>query len=205
MKLFVKSLALLLVVCVAVFAFVGCGKKEETQTSNEPANQTETSNEQQTETTNTPVESTEVEAAPVEEVDVPKDQQEGTAGSNIPIKDNMADAEYEIQRAFAEWLGETYGDSVFDARVHVKKIYTAEEEAADESLKAYNLGPDELAFEVEYELKPAAGTDVNALTAANGVYDEESDWVTEKYNVGILRPTKSGDFKYEVTDIGTGF
>ena len=59
-------------------------------------------------------------------------------------------------------------------------------------MKSYQLGPDEVAFEVHYELLPVAGTDINELTAATGVYDEESGWVKEKYNVGILRPNESG-------------
>ena len=49
-------------------------------------------------------------------------------------------------------LEEAYGDKVNDARIYVEKIYTAEDEQADEALKTYNLGPDEVAFEVKYEL-----------------------------------------------------
>ena len=137
------------------------------------------------------------------ETDVPKSEQTGTAGSNIPLKDNQEEAEYQIEVAMQKLLEEAYGDKVNDARIYVEKIYTAEDEQADEALKSYNLGPDEVAFEVRYELHPAEGTDVNALLAATGEYDEESGWVIEKYNLGILRPTDDGS--YTITDFGTGW
>ena len=137
------------------------------------------------------------------EADVPKSEQEGTAGSNIPLKDKQEEAKYQIEVAMQKLLEEAYGDKVNDARIYVEKIYTAEDEQADEALKTYNLGPDEVAFEVKYELHPAEGTDVNELMAATGEYDEESGWVIEKYNLGVLRPTKDGS--YEITDFGTGW
>lgn len=137
-------------------------------------------------------------------LDVPKSEQTGTAGSNMPIKDNAEEAEYQIKVAMQYLLEELYGDKIFDARIYVDKIYTAEEEQED-PLKSYSLGPDEVAFEVHYEILPVQGTDVNELTAATGVYDEESGWIKEKYNVGILRPNESGEPAYRITDFGTGF
>ena len=137
------------------------------------------------------------------ETDVPKSEQTGTAGSNIPLKDNPEEAKYQIEVAMQKLLEESYGDKVTDARIYVEKIYTAEDEQADEALKEYNLGPDEVAFEVRYELHPAEGVDVNELMAATGEYDEESGWVIEKYNLGVLRPTEDGS--YTITDFGTGW
>ncbi len=137
-------------------------------------------------------------------MDVPKSEQTGTAGSTMPIKDNAEEAEYQIEVAMQYLLEEMYGDKIFDARIYVDKIYTAEEEQED-PLKSYNLGPDEVAFEVHYEILPVQGTDVNELTAATGVYDAESGWVKEKYNVGILRPNEGGEPAYKITDFGTGF
>lgn len=137
------------------------------------------------------------------EADTQKTEETGTAGSNIPLKDNAEEAEYQITVAMQKLLEEAYGDKINDARIYVEKIYTAEDEQADEALKSYNLGPDEVAFEVRYELHPAEGTDVNELLAATGEYDEESGWVIEKYNLGILRPTDDGS--YTITDFGTGW
>jgi len=127
------------------------------------------------------------------------------ASSAASIKDNPEEAEYQIKVAMQYQLEEAFGDKVNDARIYVEKVYTAEEEQADELLKSYNLGPDEVAFEVRYELHPAEGTDANELTAGTGVYDEESGWVVEKYNVGILRPNPDGDPAYVITDFGTAF
>ena len=137
------------------------------------------------------------------ESDVPKSEQEGTAGSNIPLKDNAEEAKYQIEVAMQKLLEETYGDKVTDARIYVEKIYTAEEEQENEALKDYKLGPDEVAFEVRYELHPAEGVDVNEFLAATGEYDEESGWVTDKFNLGVLRPAEDGT--YTITDFGTGW
>ena len=124
--------------------------------------------------------------------DVPKSEQTGTAGSNIPLKDNQEEAEYQIQVAMQSLLEESYGDKITDARIYVDKIYTVEDEQANDSLTDYELGPDEVAFELHYELHPAEGTDVNELLAATGEYEEDSGWVTEKYGLGILRPAEDG-------------
>lgn len=103
-------------------------------------------------------------------------------------------------------LKEAYGNKVNDARIYVEKIYTADEEKSDEALKSYNLGPNEVAFEVKYELHPAEGVDAREMTAATGEYDEETGWVVEKYNVGILRPNPNGnDPAYIIDSFGTAF
>lgn len=137
------------------------------------------------------------------ENDVPKSEQEGTAGSNIALKDNPEEAKKQIKIAMEKQIKEAYGDKVADSKIYVEKIYTAEEEQADEALKTYNLGPDEVAFEVRYELKPAAGVDENEFMAATGEYDSVSGWVKDKFNLGVLRPTDDGS--YEITDFGTGW
>ena len=139
-----------------------------------------------------------------ETVDVPKDQQVGTAGSNIPLKDNLEEAKYQIEVAMQYQLEQMYGDKVNDARIYVEKILTTEEEKEISSLQ--DLGPDEVAFEVRYELHPVEGVDVNELTAATGEYDEESGWIKDKFGVGVLRPnTQASEPKYVITDFGTGF
>ena len=118
---------------------------------------------------------------------------------------SVMDAEYEIQMAMQYQLEEMFGEKVVDARIYVEKVYTAEEEQADELLKSYHLGPDEYAFQVKYELKPAEGVDPIEMTAGTGEYDQESGWVVEKYNIGILRPNQGGVPAYVITDFGTGF
>ncbi len=137
------------------------------------------------------------------ETEVPKSEQEGSAGSNIPLKDNQEEAEKQIVAAMQDLIKDAYGDKVDDSKITVEKIYTAEEEEENEVLKTYDLGPDEVAFEVRYDLHPTEGTDVNELLAATGEYDEKSGWVKDKFNLGVLR--KGEDGSYKITDFGTGW
>ena len=167
--------ALIIVMCVMVL--FGCANKKEDTADDQP------------EVTNN---------------DVPKDQQEGTAGSNIPLKDNLEEAKYQIEVAMQYQLEKMYGEKVNDARIYVEKMYTAEDEKDISALQG--LGPNEVAFEVKYELHPAEGVDLNELMVPNGEYDEESGWIKDKFNVGILRPnSESSEPKYVITDFGTGF
>ena len=203
-----KKVLLGIAAIAVVFGLVACGNKEEKQpeTSGE-ANQVVENNEA-TENNEVVDNNEEENVAPVtsgEETNVPKSEQEGTAGSNIPLKDNLTEAEYQIKVAMQDLLKETYGDQVFDARINVTKMYTAEEEQDMPALKERNLGANEVAFEVNYEIKPAEGVDPIIFTAATGEYDEESGWVKEKYNCGILVPNESGDAKFKIVDFGTGF
>lgn len=137
------------------------------------------------------------------ETDVPKSEQEGTAGSNIPLKDNQEEAETQITAALQKQLEEAYGDKIDDVRIRVDKVYTTEDEQANDILKEENLTADDVAFEVSYDLHPADGTDYNELLPANGEYDEASGWVVDKSAVGILK--KADDGTYEITSFGTGW
>ncbi|MBQ9313744.1 MAG: hypothetical protein IJ220_01895 [Clostridia bacterium] len=125
--------------------------------------------------------------------------------NSISLKDNNEEAKYQIELAMKNQIKEMFGNDVVDSKVFIQKIYTPADEQEVEPLKEMNLGKNEVAFEVKYELKPAEGVDVMSLTAATGEYDEESGWVKEKYNLGILRPNDSGDAKYKITDFGTGW
>ena len=133
------------------------------------------------------------------------EEEGGYAGSNIPLKDNYNEAKYQIEVAIQNWIASQYGDAVVDSNIFVEKIYNVEDEEQVPAIKEMNLGPNEVAFEVKYELKPADGADISTLTGANGEYDEESGWVLEKYNVGVLRPAIEGEEDYRITDFGTGW
>ena len=136
---------------------------------------------------------------------IPKDEQTGTAGSNIPLKDNLEEAKAQVLAAVEQYLRDTWGEKIDDLEVTVEKVYSAEEEEADELLKSLNLGPNEVAFSVVYKLHPAEGVeDLMQFTAGTGEIDEASGWIINKSNVGILRPNPDGE-GYIVTDFGTGF
>jgi len=198
-----KKVLLGIAAIAVVFGLVACGDKEESNQPevNEEVNQVVENNE----VTENNEETNVVPEVSGEEVNVPKSEQEGTAGSNIPLKDNLTEAEYQIKVAMQDLLKEAYGEQIFDARFKEIKVYTAEEEQENPALKERNLGPDEVAFDINYEIKPAEGVDPIIFTAATGDYDEESGWVKEKYNCGILVPNESGDAKYKIIDFGTGF
>ncbi len=136
---------------------------------------------------------------------IPKNEQIGSAGSNIPLKDNLAEAEKQVIAAVENYLRDAWADKISGLEVTAEKVYSAEEEEADELLKSLNLGPNEIAFSVNYKLHPAEGVeDLLQFTAANGEIDEASGWIVNKSNIGILRPNPDGE-GYIITDFGTGF
>lgn len=174
-KKILMSVLLIVVLVLGLFTLTGCGEKEETKKSEKSK---ETSQ-------------------------VSKKDQTGTAGSNIALKDNEEEAKRQVEIAMNNWIKEAYGDDVVDSKINNIKIYTSEDEQEEEALKERNLGPDEVAFEVEYELKLADDVeDTIGFTAANGEFNEDTRWVTQKYNLGILRPDGNG---YKITDFGTGW
>ncbi|MBR1736169.1 MAG: hypothetical protein IJ736_04010, partial [Firmicutes bacterium] len=122
--------------------------------------------------------------------------------SNTHLKEDKEEAEKQIKIAMQGLLEEIYGDSIVETNINVTKIYTAEEEQEFDVIKEMNLGENEVAFELNYELKPAESADIFKLTVPDGVYDEKTGWVTEIYRLGVLRP--EGD-AYTVTDFGTGW
>ena len=130
--------------------------------------------------------------------DVPKEQQEGTAGSGIPLKDNDEAVMSQVPVCMQELLSQMYGDKFTDSKITVSKIYSADEESSI----GMKLGLDEVAFEVTYDIKPAEGADVNELIVPNGTYDEGSGWIIGKTAVGVLE--KNGT-TYTIKNFGTGW
>ena len=134
-----------------------------------------------------------------------KKEETTTTTTSSGLKGNKEEAERQIKLAMQNLLKDTYGNKVFDARIYVEKIYTAEEEQKIDALRDKKLGDNEVAFKVKYEIKPASGVDPEIFTAASGRYDKEKGWVVDKYNSGILRPTGNDDPKYKITNFGTGW
>ena len=190
--LIVALILIALVICVLVVR--GVNQKEE----NDNTNQTQKTEEKQND-----VQTKSKEKEKEESKGNQTENKTGTAGSNIPLKDNLDEAKKQIEVAMKQWIEEVYGDEVVDAKFNIKKVYSAEEEQKNEALKELKLGPNEVAFEVDYELKIAEDVkDYIKFTIPSGDYDEQTRWVTNKSNVGILRP--DGD-NYKVTDLGTGW
>jgi len=167
---------------VAVFSLAACGEKEEVKKVDENTEST------------TIVSSGEVSSK--EEV--------GTAGSNIPLKDNAEKAKEEVTKALTKLMttGENSGN-VEEVKIVDIKIYSSEDEKEVEPLAELNLSADEVAFEAEYELKIAEGVDGERYTDATGKFDEETRWVTEKFNLGTLKLNEDGE--YVINNFGTGW
>lgn len=122
-------------------------------------------------------------------------------GSIENIKKVPEAAKYQIEKTLQEYFKDVYGDKIENSRFNIKKIYTAEEEK-DPLIKSLKLGEKDVAFEVEYQLLPKEGTDLNELIVVDGKYDEKLGWVTELYRVGVLK-YKNGN--YSIKNFGTGF
>ncbi len=111
--------------------------------------------------------------------------------------------EEKIEHAVHRLLKNTYGEKIEGAKIYVDKIYTKEEIEKDEALKSLKVGEDDLAFEISIHLQPAEGTEINELTAADGVYDKDSGWVKDIHRLGILRYDDSNG--YSIDNYGTGW
>lgn len=118
---------------------------------------------------------------------------------------NYYEIEYQIKVALQQLFEDIYGNKVYDARMYIEKIYTKEEEKQNELLKDLNLKEKEYAFELRYELKPASGVNPNELITSNGVYNEESGWITDIERVGVLRFNQNNIPNYQITNFGTSF
>ena len=126
--------------------------------------------------------------------------------NTISLKDNNEEAKYQIELAMRNQIKEMYGDEVVESKIYIEKVYSPSDEQEIEALREMNLGRNEVAFEVKYELKLADDVkDVMKYTAATGEYDKETGWIKEKFNLGILRPNPNGESEYVITDFGTGW
>ena len=193
-KTFLRAIILLLVLTMTLFLLTGCSeKKDETNMTNDESSAVNNTDEDIVENTSE------------ENVVKTTSDEIGTAGSNMPLKDNYEEAEYQIKVAVQNLFKETYGDKVVDARIYVEKIYTSEDEAEVEALKEMNLGPNEVAFKIRYDLKPAKDANGLELSIPNGEYEDGDEWVKNNTRIGILRPDDSGNSEYKITNYGTGW
>ena len=107
-----------------------------------------------------------------------------------------------VKRALMQHYLENYEDAIEEVRYNKVKVYSKEEIEKDELLKSLELGENDIAFEVEYELKVKEGyKDIMQFTAATGEIDGQL--VKNKYNCGVLKSKEDGT--YELTNFGTSF
>lgn len=122
---------------------------------------------------------------------------------NVESLSNEEKIEHYIHDILKETYG-PYGEKLEAAKIYVDKMYTADEAAKDETLKTLNLGEKDIAFEASINLQPVEGADIFQFTIPDGVYDENTGWVTEIHRLGVLR-YNSADKSYSITNYGTGW
>ena len=139
-----------------------------------------------------------------EVVDIPQsidELPEGIKTSEEEPKDVESAEDAVVKETVVEYLKKAYGKDVEEVEIVDLKVYTEEERAEIEGVKDYK--PEDIVFSVDYKLKPKDGVDPIIFTAATGDVDEETGWVVDKSNVGVL--VKDADGNYKVEDFGTGF
>ena len=121
------------------------------------------------------------------------------------LKDNEEIAKNEIIKALQRFFSELYSSQVVDVKFYVEKIYSSSEEQENEILSQLDIGNDQVAFEVRYDIKLNKDAEMKDLLAGNGEYDEETGWIKNVTRVGLLGPSISEDTRYKITSLGTSW
>ncbi|MBQ3286871.1 MAG: hypothetical protein IJH45_02820 [Firmicutes bacterium] len=101
-----------------------------------------------------------------------------------------------------QYFKDAYPDMIEEFVPGEIKVYTADEIAANDVFKDYDIAEGDLVFEATYDMKIAEGVeDLNQFTAATGEIDGQ--WVRNKFNLGIARD--NGDGTYTIDAFGTGW
>lgn len=112
--------------------------------------------------------------------------------------------EEKIEHAVYGLLKSSYGEDLGSAKIYVDKMYKKEEADKNDTLKELKVGEKDIAFEVSIHIEPAEGADIFQFTVPDGVYDEETGWVSEISRLGILR-YDSNNKTYFIDHYGTGW
>lgn len=120
------------------------------------------------------------------------------------VKGTDAAAKYHIIKHMKSYIEELYAGKITDSRYNVTRIFTEKEETEDPSLKNIKFGEKDIAFIIEYDLKPINAEIVNDIAATAGVYDSNIGWIQNYSSVGILRYDKKKK-NYYIDHFGTSF
>lgn len=119
------------------------------------------------------------------------------------IVNTPAAAKYQVEKVLKDQLeNKIFKDEIENSRFNVTKIYTKNDVDNNDTIKSLNLGKDDIAFEVTYQLQPKDGVDLNKLMVPDGEYDEKLGWVVDINRLGILRKDNN---KYKLDNFGTGW
>lgn len=125
-------------------------------------------------------------------------------GSIEDVKGTPSAAKYQIEKALQKYFEDIYGDKIDNSRFNVNKIYSLKEEKSIPVIKSLKLGEKDIAFEVDYQLLPAAGTDPNELMVVDGEFDKNLGWVKNISRLGVLKYNSKNN-SYSIKNFGTGW
>ena len=120
-----------------------------------------------------------------------------------PAEDEAAATPEEVvTQALDQYLKAAFPDMVEEVAPTEIKVYTADEIAANDVFKDYDIAEGDVVFEATYDMKIAEGVeDLNQFTAATGEIDGQ--WIRNKSNLGIVKD--NGDGTYTLDAFGTGW
>ena len=113
---------------------------------------------------------------------------------DTPLIDKLSQLQLEdiLQREWYNYMRESFGNDFNDIIIQSMSFRAGSK---------YN----EVKFEVNYKLSPASNEAINRLTIPNGYYDEQSGWVLEKHNVGVLSVDSRNNYDVVNSSVGTGW
>ena len=113
---------------------------------------------------------------------------------DTPLIDRLSQLQLEdiLQREWYNYMREAFGNDFNDIIIQSMSFRAGSK---------YN----EVKFEVNYKLSPASNEAINRLTIPNGYYDEQSGWVLEKHNVGVLSVDSRNNYDVVNSSVGTGW
>ena len=126
-------------------------------------------------------------------------------GLENDLINNKEAAKYQLEKKLQEEFEQNiYKDKIINERFNVKKIYTYKDADHDENIKSLKLGKHDIAFDVEYQIQPADGVDINELMIPDGEYNEDLGWIVDISRVGILRQNQKTKV-LSLENFGTGW
>ena len=116
----------------------------------------------------------------------------------VTEKKETIDIKEEIEAASKRYFDMLYGDKI--AKVKISNIKVYEGKQREDTLVIVDLGENDYAFELDFEIKPTSKEYVEELCEYVGSYDEETGLVSQKQAYGVMRYNVLSN-EYDVTAI----
>ena len=121
------------------------------------------------------------------------------------LVNNLEAAKYQIERKLTEeFENDIYKEKIDNIRFNVKKIMTYKDKNQEEIIKKLKLTKNDLAFEIEYQIHPKEGIDIEQLMVVDGEYNTELGWITNINRLGVMRYNNKKK-QLELESFGSGW